>query len=114
MTLQGDGVPGVTMTAVVSPAAGWVRVSRTSRASGGASAAGSMVLDRAGHREVAAAWLTAARGEREGIQIDGAAIVAPDQVAGVAVRERGGQGVRRPPNMTSRCRRKDSLRTVET
>ena len=35
----GDGVPGVTLTAVVSPAAGWVRVSRTSRASRPVSAA---------------------------------------------------------------------------
>jgi hypothetical protein len=31
MVLPGNGVPGVNMTAVVSPAAGWVRVSSTVR-----------------------------------------------------------------------------------
>ena len=34
---------------------------------------------------------TSARGEREGTQVDGAAIVAPDQVAGVAVENEAGE-----------------------
>ena len=72
-----------------------------------------IVLARDGRREVAAAWLTSARGEREGTQVDGAAIVAPDQVAGVAVRERGGRGVRRPANMTVTMSSHGFLRTVE-
>jgi hypothetical protein len=91
VTLRGDGVPGVTMTAVVSPAAGWVRVSTFVKGIRPGERCQVVVLDRAGHREVAAAWLTTARGEREGIQIDGAAIVAPDQVAGVAVQNEAGK-----------------------
>jgi hypothetical protein len=91
VTLRGDGVPGVTMTAVVSPAAGWVRVSTFVKGIRPGERCQVVVLDRAGHREVAAAWLTTPRGEREGIQIDGAAIVAPDQVAGVAVQNEAGK-----------------------
>jgi anti-sigma factor RsiW len=40
VTLRGDGVSGVTMAAVVSPAAGWVRVSTNVKGVRGASAAG--------------------------------------------------------------------------
>jgi hypothetical protein len=49
-----------------------------------------VVLTKDGRREVAASWLTSARGEREGTRVDGAAIVAPDQVAGVAVQNESG------------------------
>jgi hypothetical protein len=90
MTLQGDGVPGVTMTAVVSPAAGWVRVSTFVKGIRANERCQVVVLTRDGHREVAAAWLTSARGEREGTQVDGAAIVPLDQVAGVAVHNETG------------------------
>lgn len=91
VTLRGDGVPGVTMAAVVSPAAGWVRVSANVKGIPAGKRCRVIVLARDGRREVAAAWLTSARGEREGTQVDGAAIVAPDQVAGVAVEDDAGE-----------------------
>jgi len=91
VTLRGDGVPGVTMAAVVSPAAGWVRVSATVKGIKAGERCRVLVLARDGHREVASAWLTSARGETEGTQVDGAAIVAPDQVAGVAVENEAGR-----------------------
>jgi hypothetical protein len=91
VTLQGAGVPGVTMTAVVSPAAGWVRVSTFVKGIPAGKRCQVLVLTRDGRREVAAAWLTSARGERDGTQVDGAAIVAPDQVAGVAVQDESGE-----------------------
>lgn len=91
VTLRGDGVPGVTMAAVVSPAAGWVRVSANVKGVPRGERCRVIVLARDGSREVAAAWLSSARGEREGTQVDGAAIVAPDQVAGVAVENEAGE-----------------------
>ena len=91
VVLQGEGVPGVSMTAVVSPAAGWVRVSTNVRGIRAGERCEVVVLTRSGRGEVAASWLTSARGEREGTQVDGAAIVAPDDVAGVAVRSESGE-----------------------
>lgn len=91
VTLRGDGMPGVTMAAVVSPAAGWVRVSANVKGVPRGERCRVIVLARDGSREVAAAWLSSARGEREGTQVDGAAIVAPDQVAGVAVENEAGE-----------------------
>ena len=90
LTLRGDGVPGVSMTAVVSPAAGWVRVSTTVRGIPPGERCRVVVLSRNGTRTLAASWLTSARGQTEGTQVDGAAIVAPDQVAGVAVENETG------------------------
>ena len=91
VTLRGDGEPGVSMAAVVSPAAGWVRVSATVKGIKAGERCRVLVLARDGHRAVASEWLTSARGEGEGTQVDGAAIVAPDQVAGVAVENEAGK-----------------------
>jgi hypothetical protein len=91
VTLQGDGVPGVSMMAVVSSAMGWVRVSTTVRGIVAGERCHVVVLTRDGRREVAASWLTSARGERDGTQVDGAAIVAPDDVAGIAVENEAGK-----------------------
>ena len=91
VVLRGEGVRGVSMTAVVSPAAGWVRVSTNVRGIRAGERCDVVVLTRDGRREVAASWLTSKRGEREGTQVDGAAIVAPDDVAGVAVLNDAGE-----------------------
>jgi len=91
VTLRGDGVQGVTMAAVVSPAAGWVRVSANVKGVRAGERCELIVLGRDGSRAVAAAWLASAKGERDGTQVDGAAIVAPNQVAGVAVANEAGE-----------------------
>jgi anti-sigma factor RsiW len=91
VTLRGDGEPGVSMAAVVSPAAGWVRVSTTVRGIPAGERCRVVVLTRDGRREVAASWLTSARGQTDGTQVAGAAIVPPDQVAGVAVENEAGR-----------------------
>ena len=91
VTLQGDGASGVRMAAVVSPAAGWVRVAATVRGIPAGERCRLLVLTRDGRREVAGSWLTSAKGEADGTQVDGAAIVAPDQVAGVAVENESGR-----------------------
>jgi anti-sigma factor RsiW len=85
VTLHGDGATGVTMAAVVTPATGWVRISATVRGIPAGQRCRIVVVAKDGHEEVAGTWLSSARGETEGTQLDGAAIVAPDQVSGVAV-----------------------------
>ena len=91
VTLRGDGASGVTMAAMISPAAGWVRVSTTVRGIPPGERCRLVVLTRNGSKVLAASWLTSAKGETEGTQLDGAAIVAPDQVAGVAVENEAGR-----------------------
>jgi hypothetical protein len=91
VTLRGEGEPGVTMAAVVSPASGWVRVSATVRGIPPGERCRVVVLARDGRREVASSWLTSGRGQTEGTQVDGAAIVPLDQVAGVAVENEAGR-----------------------
>jgi anti-sigma factor RsiW len=91
VTLQGEGVPGVSMTAVISPAMGWVRVSTTVRGIPAGQRCRVVVLGRDGRREIAGTWLASARGQREGTQLNGAAIVAPEDVAGVAVENEAGE-----------------------
>src|SRR5918995_2879158 len=61
VVLQGEGVPGVSMTAVVAPAAGWVRVSTNVRGIQAGERCEVVVLTRSGRGEVAASWLTSAR-----------------------------------------------------
>ena len=91
VTMHGDGVPGVSMAVVVSPAAGWVRVAANVKGIPAGQRCRVVVLARDGRREVAASWLTSAKGERDGTQVDGAAIVAPDDVVGMAVENEAGK-----------------------
>jgi anti-sigma factor RsiW len=91
VTMSGNGIPGVSMAAVVSPAAGWVRVSANVKGIPAGERCRVVVLARDGSREVAASWLTSAKGERDGTQVDGAAIVAPDDVVGMAVENEAGE-----------------------
>lgn len=91
VTLRGEGVPGVSMSAVVSPAMGWVRVSTAVRGIPPGERCRIVVLARDGRREIAGSWLTSARGQSEGTQLDGAAIVAPADVVGVAVENEAGE-----------------------
>jgi anti-sigma factor RsiW len=90
VTLRGDGVPGVAMAAVVTPAMGWVRLSATVKGIPAGQRCRVVVVAKDGHEEIAATWLASAKGEAEGTQLDGAAIVPPDQVAGVAVENEAG------------------------
>jgi Putative zinc-finger len=89
-TLRGTGPAGVAMAAAITPAAGWVRVAVNVRGIPPGERCSVLVLGRDGSRAVAASWLTTPKGQSDGIEIDGAAIVAPDQVAGVAVEDDSG------------------------
>ena len=99
MVLPGNGVPGVNMTAVVSPAAGWVRVSSTVRGIRAGERCQIGVSTRDGRREVAHPG-SPPRAACARARVDGAAIVAPGH------RRRGGvqrrrRRVRLPPRVTS-------------
>jgi hypothetical protein len=80
-----DPKTGATLTALITPAAGWVRV----RAEVGGIKAGEkcvlIVRPRTGVPLVAGSWLVSPKGEKDGTTLDGSALVAPDQVASIEV-----------------------------
>jgi anti-sigma factor RsiW len=86
-----DPATNARLTAKVVPAKGWVRV--TAAASG--IAAGQrchlVVVAKDGTRTEAGSWLVSETGAEQGTTLDGAALVAPDQVGSVAVVTDAGQ-----------------------
>ncbi|HEY6423082.1 MAG TPA: zf-HC2 domain-containing protein [Pseudonocardiaceae bacterium] len=76
---------GARMTVVVTPAAGWVRVKATVVGIPAGERCMLVVVDRSRDRYIAASWLTSPATEKNGVTVDGAAIVAPGDVAAVAV-----------------------------
>jgi Putative zinc-finger len=85
VVLSGTGEPGVAMTATITPAAGWVRLSATVQGIPPGNACFLFVVAKDGTRHVAGSWLVPQTGWRDGITLDGSAIVPPDQVAAVVV-----------------------------
>ncbi len=73
------------MTVTVTPAAGWVRVKATAVGIPAGERCMLVVIDRNRDRYIAASWLVSPVGEETGTTVDGAAIVAPEDVAAVAV-----------------------------
>jgi hypothetical protein len=91
-TLTGvNQATGASMTVVVKPAAGWVRL----HADVGGVAAGTscqlIVTSRGGTSTVVGSWLVSATGELQGTVLDGSALVAPPNVAAVSVRTSDGR-----------------------
>ncbi len=73
------------MTVTVTPAAGWVRVKATAVGIPAGERCMLVVIDRSRDRYIAGSWLVSPVGEETGTTVDGAAIVAPENVAAVAV-----------------------------
>ena len=80
-----DPSSGARMTVTVMPAAGWVRVKATAVGIPAGERCMLVVIDRNRDRYIAASWLVSPVGEETGTTVDGAAIVAPQDVAAVAV-----------------------------
>jgi anti-sigma factor RsiW len=80
-----DPSSGARMTVTVTPAAGWVRVKATAVGIPAGERCMVVVIDRNRDRYIAASWLVSPVGEETGTTVDGAAIVAPEDVAAVAV-----------------------------
>jgi hypothetical protein len=90
VALEGTGEAGVSMAATVTPAAGWVRLSATVRGIPAGERCRIVVVARDGTREVAGSWLVSKSGWRDGVTLDGSAIVPPDQLAAVVVENEAG------------------------
>jgi len=82
---SGTGAAGARLTARVEPAAGWVRVGVSVTGIAAGTKCRVVLMTRAGERRVAASWVVSAQGEQAGTNLDGAVIVAPDDVVGVVV-----------------------------
>jgi RNA polymerase sigma-70 factor (ECF subfamily) len=83
--LTGSGAPGVAMTATLTPATGWVRLTTTVKGIPGGERCYIVVVARDGTREIAGSWLVPQTGWRDGVTLDGSALVPLDQVSEVVV-----------------------------
>jgi anti-sigma factor RsiW len=83
-----DAETGVSMSATVRPAAGWVRVSATVTGVPAGEQCRLFVVARDGSREPAGSWLASPSGSTT---LDGAALMAPADVAAVQAETYAGQ-----------------------
>jgi anti-sigma factor RsiW len=89
--LTGGGAPGVSMTATLTPAAGWVRLSTSVKGIPAGERCYIVVVARDGTREIAGSWLVSQGGWRDGVSLDGSALVPLDQVAEVVIENEAGR-----------------------
>lgn len=78
------------LVVTVSPAAGWVRITASVIGVPAGQRCQLVVVSKSGVSEVAGSWLVSRRAATKGTNLDGAALVAPDQVAAVEVRNVAG------------------------
>ncbi len=89
--LTGGGAPGVSMTATLTPAAGWVRLTTSVKGIPPGERCYVVVVARDGTREIAGSWLVSPGGWRDGVTLDGSALIPLDEVAEVVVENEAGQ-----------------------
>jgi RNA polymerase sigma-70 factor (ECF subfamily) len=80
-----DPFTGTRLTVTVTPAAGWVRIKATAVGIPAGERCMLVVVDRSRDRYIAASWLVPPTGKEKGTTVDGAAVVAPGDLAAVAV-----------------------------
>jgi hypothetical protein len=76
---------GIRLTVRVEPAPGWVRVNASVSGVPAGERCRLIVVSRTGQQEPAASWLVSPAGEQSGTNLDGAALIAPDDVTAVEV-----------------------------
>jgi RNA polymerase sigma-70 factor (ECF subfamily) len=81
---------GVVLTVTVLPADGWVRVTAWVAGIPDGQKCRLVVVSRSGRAEVAGSWLTSEQAVTEGMTLDGAALVAVNQVRSVEVQDFAG------------------------
>jgi anti-sigma factor RsiW len=86
-----DASTGARVTAAIVPAAGWVRVSAAVTGIPAGQRCQLVVVAKDGTRETAGGWLVSEQGSTGGTTLDGSALIAPDDVAGVIVQNTGGK-----------------------
>jgi hypothetical protein len=89
--LTGGGAPGVSMTATLTPAAGWIRLTTAVKGIPAGERCYIVVVARDGSRQIAGSWLVSQGGWRDGITLDGSALVPLDQVAEVVIENEAGR-----------------------
>ncbi len=72
------------------PAAGWVRVNASVTGIPQGQKCVLVVKSKSGDTEIAGSWLVGPKAAKNGTNLDGSALVAPDQVASVAVMSTSG------------------------
>lgn len=85
------GEDGARLTATVVPAAGWVRVNVSATGIAAGRRCRLVVVSKSGRTEVAGSWLVSPQAAVKGTNVDGAALIAPEEVAAVQVRDFAGQ-----------------------
>ncbi|WP_433292079.1 anti-sigma factor family protein [Pseudonocardia sp. CA-142604] len=86
-----DPSTGARVTAAIVPAAGWVRVSAAVTGIPAGQRCQLVVVAKDGTRETAGGWLVSEQGSTGGTTLDGSALIAPEDVAGVVVQNTGGK-----------------------
>ncbi|QQQ74671.1 zf-HC2 domain-containing protein [Saccharothrix sp. 6-C] len=81
-----DPDTGARMTVQVRPAAGWVRVNASVAGVERDEKCRLFVVAKDGRRAEAGSWLVSAAGEKDGTNLDGSALIAPEDVAAIEVR----------------------------
>ncbi|MFE2755262.1 anti-sigma factor family protein [Actinosynnema sp. NPDC059335] len=81
-----DPVTGARMTVQLRPAAGWVRVNASVSGIARDEKCRLFVVAKDGSRQEAGSWLVSPAGERDGTNLDGSALIAPEDVAAIEVR----------------------------
>jgi anti-sigma factor RsiW len=80
----------VRLTATVTPASGWVRVNASVTGIPAGERCQLIVVSRSGERQVAGSWLVSPKLAANGVNLDGSALIAPDQVASIQVQNVAG------------------------
>ncbi|ANZ38897.1 anti-sigma factor [Lentzea guizhouensis] len=86
-----DPVTGASMTVKVVPAAGWVRTNFAINGIPEGEKCRIFVVAKDGTRQEAGSWLVSKRGAAEGTNLDGSALVAPNDVKSVVVENTAGK-----------------------
>ncbi|GAA1304770.1 zf-HC2 domain-containing protein [Saccharothrix xinjiangensis] len=81
-----DPGTGARMTVQVRPAAGWVRVNASVAGIAANEKCRLFVVAEDGSRQEAGSWLVSPAGEEDGTNLDGSALIAPEDVVAVEVR----------------------------
>jgi hypothetical protein len=89
--LTGGGAEGVLMTATLTPAAGWVRLTTTVKGIPPDERCYVIVVARDGTREIAGSWLVSQSGWRDGVTLDGSALVPLGEVSEVVIENEAGR-----------------------
>lgn len=85
VTTHEDADTGTRATVQVIPAEGWVRVNASVTGIAEGERCRVVVVGADGTREIAGSWLVSSAGEESGTNLDGSALVAPEDVVAVEV-----------------------------